>query len=712
MTPNMAPTLEEQMAAPPQDGLQYVEGMEPALELMPVADRLPATSLWRMYQAWETAKQAENLEMYESAKYYHGKQYTDAELKELKRRRQPPTVKNRIRRKVDFLVGVEQRLRRDPKAFPRNPNGEAAAPVATSVLRAVQDLTKWPAVASECARDALIRGIGVEWAGITRTRKGQIEIKKNHVKGDRFFYDPRSEDWDFQDAQYLGEASWMDIEQAKEMMPWASEAIEQLGEYASGNRSLGALPQLFDKEKNWTQYVDTQKRRLYVVSIWYRYNGEWMWDYLVGQVSLCPEGMDYLSIYIDENDATTHPYKAWSPYVGEDGTRYGMIRDMKPIQDEINKRSSKALHLLTVRQIKYETGSVNDIDKARAELAKPDGMIEINPGKGDAFGVIEQTAQIQGNLELMQEAKAEIENLGPNPGLLGRGVEKQSGRAILAQQNSGMTELSPVFERMREWKLRCYHHDWHLIRKFYTDDRYIRITGDDKAVQHLRINVPVTNEYGEIIGVDNAVAEMDVDIILDEGPDTVTMREELIEALSDRPDIPVEIIIELSSLPDKDAVLKKLAEFKAPPPEVIEMQKRMAQLEELLNAGKVDKQQADTEKVRAETAKVMAETMMPPEAFPHVFPLQYGRSFLDQAVTQIGGPPPGMMPNALNGPPGPEGAPPPPNQLGSPNDFTGSNVPQGEVDPDYLSQMAPYPDPTMATEPQLGERGGLPLGPM
>lgn len=709
---NFAPTLEEQMAAPPQDGLQYVEGMEPAPEPMPVADRLPATSLWRMYQAWETAKQAENLEMYESAKYYHGKQYTDAELKELKRRRQPPTVKNRIRRKVDFLVGVEQRLRRDPKAFPRNPNGEAAAPVATSVLRAVQDLTKWPAVASECARDALIRGIGVEWAGITRTRKGQIEIKKNHVKGDRFFYDPRSEDWDFGDAQYLGEASWMDIEQAKEMMPWASEAIEQLGEYASGNRSLGALPQLFDKEKNWTQYVDTQKRRLYVVSIWYRYNGEWMWDYLVGQVSLCPEGMDCLSIYIDENDATTHPYKAWSPYVGEDGTRYGMIRDMKPIQDEINKRSSKALHLLTVRQIKYETGSVNDIDKARAELAKPDGMIEINPGKGDAFGVIEQTAQIQGNLELMQEAKAEIENLGPNPGLLGRGVEKQSGRAILAQQNSGMTELSPVFERMREWKLRCYHHDWHLIRKFYTDDRFIRITGDDKSVQHLRINVPVTNEYGEIVGVDNAVAEMDVDIILDEGPDTVTMREELIEALSDRPDIPVEIIIELSSLPDKDAVLKKLAEFKAPPPEVIEMQKRMAQLEELLNAGKVDKQQADTEKVRAETAKVMAETMMPPEAFPHVFPLQYGRSFLDQAVTQIGGPPPGMMPNALNGPPGPEGAPPPPNQLGSPNDFTGSNVPQGEVDPDYLSQMAPYPDPTMATEPQLGERGGLPMGPI
>lgn len=724
MTPNMAPTLEEQMAAPPQDGLQYVEGMPPEPEPIQLAERLPATTLWRMYQAWETAKTAENLEMYEASKYYHGKQWTDAELKELKKRRQPPTVKNRIRRKVDFLVGVEQRLRRDPKAFPRNPQGEQAAQTATSVIRAVQDMTKWQSIASECSRDALIRGIGVEWAGVTKNRKGKVDIKKVQVKGDRFFYDPRSEEWDFLDAQYLGEAQWMDIEQAKELLPWSSDIIDHLGEYSSGANTRGSLPQLFDKEKNWTQYVDTQKRRIFLVSIWYRYKGEWLFDYLVGEISLCPSEertdektgevyppIDCLSPYVDENDATAHPYNAWSPYVGEDGTRYGMIRDMRPIQDEINKRSSKALHLLTVRQIKYESGAVKDIDMTRIELAKPDGLIEVNPGKN--FEVIQQTAQIQGNLELMQEAKAEIENLGPNPGLVGRGVEKQSGRAILAQQNSGMTELSPVFERMREWKLRCYHHDWHLIRKFYTDDRYIRLTGDEKAVQHLRINAPVMNEMGQVVGVENVIADMDVDIILDEGPDTITMREELIQAISDRPDIPVELIIEMSSLPDKDTVLKKLAEFKAPPPDVSEMQKRMAQLEEAMAAAKVDSQQADTEKKRADTAKVMVETMMPPEAFPQIFPLQYGRpSFLDQAVGMMGGqqppmPPPGMEQNALAGPPG---APPPPDAM-QPNAMMPEGMPQGPEE-DYLAQMAPYPDPREYTEPQLGERGGLPMGPM
>ncbi len=704
-----APTLEEQMAAPPQDGLQYVEGMPPEPEPIQLAPRLPATTLWRMYTAWETAKVAENLEMYEASKYYHGKQWTDAELKELKKRKQPPTFKNRIRRKVDFLVGVEQRLRRDPKAFPRNPAGEAAAQTATSVIRAVQDLTKWQSIASECSRDALIRGIGVEWAGITKNRKNKVEIKKHQVKGDRFFYDPRSEEWDFSDAQYLGEFQWMDVEQAKELIPWAAERIDQLGEFASGS-SRGAVPQLFDKEKNWTQYVDTRQRRIMLVSIWYRYQGEWLFDYLVGEISLCPEDMDCLSIYVDENDVTAHPYNAWSPYVGEDGTRYGMIRDMRPIQDEINKRSSKALHLLTARQLQIEEGAVRDMDVARQELSKPDGVVVVNPGK--KIDIIQQTAQIQGNLELMQEAKAEIENLGPNPGLVGRGVEKQSGRAILAQQNSGMTELSPVFERMREWKLRCYHHDWHLIRKFYTDERFIRITGDDKAIQHLHINAPVMNEMGQIVGVENVVADMDIDIILDEGPDTITMREELIQAISDRPDIPVELIIEMSSLPDKDAVLKKLAEFKAPPPEVQDMNKRMAQLEEAMAAAKVDSQQASTEKTRADTAKVMAETMMPPEAFPQLFPLQYGRpSFLDQAVglmSQPPMPPPGMEQNALAGPPGmpPGMGPPPPNALAPP-----PQVPQGPEE-DYLAQMAPYPDPRDYHEPQVGERGGLPMGPM
>jgi len=267
-------------------------------------------------------------------------------------------------------------------------------------------------------------------------------------------------------------------------------------------------------------------------------------------VSLLKEEWDCTSPYIDENEETTHPYSPWSPYVDERGDRYGVVRDMIPIQDEINKRSSKALHMLNVRQTLGEKGAVLDIDEMKRELAKPDGHVEYTPQK--KLEIIDQAQQIQGQLELLQEAKAEIENLGPNPGLIGRGVEKQSGRAILAQQNSGMTELSPVFERLREWKLRVYRRDWQLMRQFWTGERWVRVTGEADSVEFLAVNRIVEDPQTGQARIENALADITVDLILDEGPDTIIMQEELFSNLTDLAQagipIPPQVIIQLSGI--------------------------------------------------------------------------------------------------------------------------------------------------------------------
>ena len=671
----------------------------------PLAPRLPANRLLDMYRAWEQAKETENLEAYVASRYYHGKQWTDSELKALRRRKQPATVKNRIKRKVDFLVGIEQSQRRDPKGVPRNPSGEKAAYVGTASLRYVADVNKSQVIFSDGANDGLIRGIGVHKGVVVPTPKG-LEIKKNKVRSDEWFYDPRSLEWDFRDALYMGEAKWFDIDQAKEMLPFAAERIEEMSTSALVGNSGGVIPQLFDKERNW---VDPNTRRIFIIELWYKYQGNWMFDFLVGAVSLCPAEpvktgqvdpvsgaeittppMDCLSPYVNEDGETVNPYDPWSPYVDERGDRYGVVRDMIPIQDEINKRSSKALHLLTVRQTKAEAGAVADIDKMKAELAKPDGHVEVNPGKN--FEVLEQTAQIQGNLELLQEAKAEIENLGPNPGLIGRGVEKQSGRAILAQQNSGMTELSPVFERIREWKLRVYRRDWNMIRQFWTTERVIRVSGDPDAIQHLHINKPVgINPQTGQMQVENSPAEIDIDIILDEGPDTVTMREELMEQLSQLGPgvVPPELLIELSNIGEKEQILRKMAEFKAPPPELQELQKRMAQLEELLAAAKVDQAQADIEAKRADTITKLAGIGLPPEMATQAFPFYYREpTTLDEAKGMMGmGQPTPMPQNALAGPQPPPGAPPPPDAaLPPPNGLAGQ-----EPAPDGLQGLPSPP---------------------
>ncbi len=704
MTPQMTLGGSHGSYASP-DELAYAQQMALASGTVPVealprqvmefAPRQTGDVLERYYQSWEAAKTEENEEAFRASRYYHTKQWTDAELKELRRRRQPVQTKNRIKRKVDFLVGIEQRLRRDPKCYPRTPAAEQAAPVFTACLRAVEDDTKWPAIASSATNDAMIRGIGVVWQG-AKIVKGKAEIRKCHVPSDRFFYDPCSTAWDFSDARFLGEWQWMDIDQAIEMLPFAAEMLDAMAGRTDGSSSA-ILPQEFARAETRSMWVDIRKNMIRIVSIWYKHRGNWMFDHLVGPVSLCSEDYDCKSPYLDEDGNGDHPYRAWSPYVDESGNRYGVIRDMFSLQDGINKRSSKMLYMLSVRQTMGMKGAVDDVDKMKMEMARPDGHVELNSSPDtNGFQIIDQTAQTQGQFELLQEDKMEIENLGPNPGLIGRGVEKQSGRAILAQQNSGMTELSPVFERCREWKLNVYHKDGDLIRQFWNGERFIRVTGDPRAVEFMAINMLVEDPATGQMTVQNAVPDMDVDIILDEGPDTVTMKEEIIEAIGDRPDVPLELIIELSDLPNKEYLLKRLGEARAPPPEMVELQDKMAKLEMALQASKVDESIANVENKRASTMKVLGEAGMngvPPQLMPQIFPVTYREpTMLERMQMAAQGINEMMAQGGMEGGPmpGPEG------QGAAP--MEGFGRPQ-------------MPNPMLAQEPQINQPGGLPLGP-
>ena len=74
--------------------------------------------------------------------YYDGKQWTAEEIAALKLRGQPPIVFNRVKRKIDSILGVERRQRTDPKAYPRTPKDEQSADTATQALRFVADETR------------------------------------------------------------------------------------------------------------------------------------------------------------------------------------------------------------------------------------------------------------------------------------------------------------------------------------------------------------------------------------------------------------------------------------------------------------------------------------------------------------------------------------------------------------------------------------------
>lgn len=690
----------EGMSAAPQQAA----GAAPAKPVYDLATKR------RKFRAFETNKDRELKESQEHRRYYHAKQWTEQEMSSLKKRRQPIVTDNRVARKIDFLVGVEQRMRRDPKAYPRTPKHENDADTATAALRFVCDLNRWEKLASDCAHDGMVSNCGVVWIGVAA---GEVKIRQVDVS--RFFYDPRSIKADFSDARFLGVHLWMDIEEAKEQWPHKEDDLKKLVDANAGENSLMRADT--DQAEQWG---DFEHQRVRVIEFWERTREGWTFCFFSGDVDL-DSGP---SPYMDEKGQPVCPYEAWSSYVDEKGDRYGIIRNLKSMQDEINHRRSKFLHMINVRQVHVMTGVVEDIDKLRTQLSRPDGVIEHNGEWGKTIGMIDQSDQVKGQAELLTEAQSALENLGPNPGLIGRGggVADQSGRAILAQRDSGMTELSPVFERLRDWKMRCYRAMWLRVRQAWTGERWIRVTDDKRSLQYLNVNTVQQDPMTGQLTPQNYVAEIDVDIIMDEGPDTVVMKEELLQTMSQLGEAAAgpmgKIMIELSNVPDKESLLKMIDDAAAPPPAMVAMQQRMSELEAQLKAAMIDEKIAMIENRRADTVVKLSSAMTPQQqptdelgrptgpapAHPgesfmmglealSAFPLHYGEPTTQQMSGQMGGQPPPQMPPDQQGQlPPPDGGQPP---QGQPMDQSG-----GSMDETMLSPQGGMPLDRQAFAPQ------------
>src|SRR6185369_8771927 len=228
------------------------------------------------------------------------------------------------------------------------------------------------------------------------------------------------------------------------------------------------------------------------------------------------------------------------------------------------------LHLLNSNKIISEKGAVDDIETSRREWAKPDGWIEKNRGFELEEG--EKITDFKGQLEMLQEAKTEIENFGPNPALIGQGLEDSSGRAIALLQQAGMAELGPYLSAYKNWKIRVYRCIWNIITEHWKSELWIRVTDDEQIAQFFQINKLDVDQYGRPAIV-NAIGSMDVDFIIDEGPDSINMQADSAMTLQNlgpqfAQQFP-EIAIELSPIENrvKTKMLKKIQAAKnAPPP--------------------------------------------------------------------------------------------------------------------------------------------------
>ena len=362
------------------------------------ASFLPVTKLRRQYTDYLGAKVLEIEEQKQARAYRHGAMWSAEEIRVLRARRQPIVTYNRIAPKLNAIVGLCERLRQDPKAFPRNPRNDEGSEVATQTIRYVLDSNDWKTQSSECILQAATEGIGGMGFKLREGDKGDPDIKLEIVFGDDFFYDPRSNRPDFHDARYLGQAKWVDEDECIELFPDLEEVIRGLVE--NGNN----LTTYADREFKW---IYTNERRVRLVEHWYKHKGKWNWCFYIADTIL-DQGV---SPFFDDRGKTVPRFIMFSAAVDHDSDRYGFVRNLKGPQDEINQRRSKALFTTNSRRLILDKGAVDDVELARREWARPDGVIEKNPKLEITRD--DTTQDLKGQMDFLQEAKNEIDQSAP-----------------------------------------------------------------------------------------------------------------------------------------------------------------------------------------------------------------------------------------------------------------------------------------------------------
>ena len=540
-------------------------------------DKLAVSDLVRMFEESEDATDEARKLSERDRDYVDNKQLTDEELAELRKRGQPPQIDNRIKTKVDYLVGLEKQQRIDPKALPRTPAHEEDADGATQALRYVAEEQLYDNKRSGVWRNMLVEGSGGIGVSVKESvdYNGQpgIEIALRRIAWDRMFYDPHSSEADFSDAGYLGVVVWLDYNDALATYPEGKGILDT---------TLSTAPsETYDDKPKWNHWADKKRKRVRICQIWIKRAEEWHYaEFTKGGILKAGP-----SPYKTDKGKSDCELFYQSAYVDRDNNRYGLVREMITLQDGINKRHSKALHLLNSKTAIARRDAVDDIERARREMHRPEGWIEVNGAIGEELRIESNLDLAAAQLGLLQEAKNAIDLKGPNATQMGdktQGSNSASGKAILASQQGGMISLGDLLDNLRHLDRRVFRAIWNRIRQFWTAEKWIRITDDERNIkwvgmnlapermQMLQIQMQQNPQAAQkIAGLVSSVAELDCDIIIDEVPDVIASQEPFgmlveLKKMDANGELPFRALVAASSIKDKSKMLEEMDKAKQP----------------------------------------------------------------------------------------------------------------------------------------------------
>lgn len=529
----------------------------------------------------EKERQAEErFQMAVDEDYQDHLQWTAEDAQDLINRGQAPLVFNEGSLTVQWICGTEKRTRIDYKILPREESDERGAEIKTKVVKYTDDVNKAAFHRSRAFRQAVVGGLGWLEEGLN-IEPDQELIYSGSEDWRNVWRDSRSRDIDYnRDGRYLFRKRRLDLDYVVALLPGCRAELERdaterdsdeeeevwyLGQRLTAAHDLDYSENLPHSARNrsayiGTAYADTGRRKsVDIIEAWYKvpepvkvfqggpYSGKafneqdprhqeakaqgWtMYDSVAWRmrVMICTEDAplwDGPSPF-RHNRFTLIP--VWGYRRARDGMCYGVWRGMRDPQYDLNKRMSKALWSASSNRVTAKKGTVEDVDEARTEAARPDMFLEVKNLNDIRFE--KPMADMQASLELANQDRMMIRTVGGvTSENLGHDTNATSGKAILAKQEQGSMTTADLFDNLRlaiqmAGEVRLSH-----IEQYMTERKVIRIVGKNRPVEWLVVN-DYDEETGEIL---NDVTARQADFIVSEQDYRASMQQAQAEMMAD-----------------------------------------------------------------------------------------------------------------------------------------------------------------------------------
>lgn len=529
--------------------------------------------------------------------YYDNIQWTEEDASILRERGQVPLVYNVISQSVNWVIGSEKRGRTDFKVLPRREEDGEQAEKKTQLLKYISDVNRTPFARSRAFEDSVKVGIGWMEDACNDNLDGEL-IYSRYESWRNMLWDSASTEMDLSDCRYVIRNKWVDVDIVVAMFPDREELIRQsanhgddYGSYSTDSNGDEAMDSIEDAMSNSNGIEGAYDRpRVRMIEVWYRQperlkrlramnndlNGE-VFDaenerhasaVQSGIVSVVEGVMMRMRVAIMTVGGLCYegpsPYRhnqypftpIWSYRRGRDGMPYGMIRFMKDLQDDINKRASKAQFILSSNKVIMDKGAVDDIGKLADEVARPDGIIEKNVGKELTLNADRELAPA--HLQLMQQSMSMVQTAsGVTDELLGRKTNAISGVAVQARQEQGSLATAKIFDNLRLAEQIRGEKLLSLTEQFYTEQKQFRITNMRGNPEYVDVNDGMP---------ENDITRTKADFVIGEAEWRNTIRqanaEQLMEMITRLPPqiglVLLDLAVDNMDLPNRDEITRRI----------------------------------------------------------------------------------------------------------------------------------------------------------